>query len=288
MAVGKNIRTYFQGQWHDDDVHIMRAADHGSWLGTTVFDGARYAYGLVPDLLAHCQRLNDSAENMFITPTHTAEEMKEITMEGLKPYSHETAVYIRPMYWALHGGPLAIVPQQGATGFCICLEELPIPNPNKSVSLTKTRFERPILASSIVNAKTGALYPNNARMLSEAHQKGFDSALVADALGNVAESATANVFMTRNGKVLTPVENGTFLAGITRKRIMGLLRDAGYEVHETVLTFEDFHRAEEVFLTGNMSKITTVTRFEDTYYQPGPVAKDARKLYWQWAESEAL
>lgn len=287
MATGKNIRTYFQGKWHDGDVYVMRAADHGAWLGTTVFDGARYAHGLTPDLLTHCQRLNDSAKAMSVTPTVEAEEMKQIALEGLAPYSKESAVYIRPMYWALHGGPLAITPKPGATEFSICLEEIPLADPNKSVTLTRTRFERPVLASSIVNAKAGCLYPNNARMLSEANEKGFDNALVADALGNVAETATANVFMTRQGAVLTPAANGTFLAGITRMRIIGLLQEAGHEVQETILSFEDFHAADEVFLTGNLSKVTTVSRFEDTHYQAGPVAKEARRLYWEWATETA-
>ena len=287
MATGKNIRTYFQGRWHDEDAYIMRAADHGAWLGSTVFDGARYAHGLTPDLLAHCERLNDSARNMSITPTLTAEDMVAIAMDGLKPYPEESAVYIRPMYWALHGGPLAVLPKPGATEFCMCLEELPLADPDKSLTLTTTRFERPVLASSVVNAKSGCLYPNNARMLAEAVEKGFDNALVADALGNVAETATTNVFMTRGGEVYTPAANGKFLAGITRKRIIGLLRDAGYTVHETILKFDDFHEADEVFLTGNFAKVTYVSRFEDTYYQPGPIAKKARRLYWEWAEQDA-
>ncbi len=61
MATGTKIRTYFEGRWHDGDVAVMRAADHGSWLGTTVFDGARYVDGVVPDLAAHCARVNRSA-----------------------------------------------------------------------------------------------------------------------------------------------------------------------------------------------------------------------------------
>ena len=57
MATGTNIRTWYQGSWHDGDVMIMRAADHGSWLGTTVFDGARWFEGVAPDLLATYDRL---------------------------------------------------------------------------------------------------------------------------------------------------------------------------------------------------------------------------------------
>ena len=287
MATGTNIRTFFNGSWHDEDAMILRAADHGAWLGSSVFDGARYAFGLTPDLHAHCARLNASARSMLITPIHTDDEIHDIALEGLKHYPAESAVYIRPMYWALEGGPSAVLPKEGATGFCICLEELPMPPSTKTVSLTRTRFERPVLASSVVNAKTGALYPNNARMLKEAISKGFDNALVADALGNVAETATSNAFMVKDGAVFTPVANGTFLAGITRSRIIGLLRSAGYTVEETVLTFEDFQSADEVFLTGNMAKVTPVTRFDDCHYQHGPIARSANDLYWEWAHDTA-
>ena len=58
MATGSNIRTFFEGSWHSEDKFIMRAADHGSWLGTSVFDGARFVDGVVPDLLAHWDRVN--------------------------------------------------------------------------------------------------------------------------------------------------------------------------------------------------------------------------------------
>jgi branched-chain amino acid aminotransferase len=96
------------------------------------------------------------------------------------------------------------------------------------------------MESSVVNAKAGCLYPNNARMLAEVRQRGFGNALAADAMGNVAESATANVFMVKDGEIFTPIANGTFLAGITRARHMSTLRANGYTVHETVLSFEDF------------------------------------------------
>ena len=69
MATGTNVRTYFDGTWHAGDVPIMRAADHGSWLGTTVFDGARRFEGVSPDLYAHCARANASAKALMITPT---------------------------------------------------------------------------------------------------------------------------------------------------------------------------------------------------------------------------
>ncbi|WP_170427057.1 branched-chain amino acid aminotransferase [Ruegeria arenilitoris] len=285
MAVGKNIRTYFDGQWHNGDAPIMRAADHGAWLGSSVFDGARFFDGLAPDLEAHCERVNRSAEALMLTPTVTTEQMVEIVREGLDSYAKGSAVYIRPMYWGIDGDVTAIVPQQDSTGFAICLEEIPMAPETASVTLTTTRFRRPVLESAVVNAKAGCLYPNNARMLKEARSKGFSNALVADALGHVAETATANIFMVRDGEVFTPAPNGTFLAGITRARHIKNLRADGVTVHESVLGFEDFHEADEVFMTGNMNKITPVTALEDTQYQVGPIARRARELYWDWAAS---
>ncbi|MTI03100.1 branched-chain amino acid aminotransferase [Roseibium sp. RKSG952] len=285
MAVGTNIRTYFEGQWHDGDAPIMRAADHGSWLGSSVFDGARYFEGMAPDLAAHCERVNRSAEALMLTPNVATEQMEEIVKEGLGSYAPDAAVYIRPMYWGIDGDATAIVPQEDSTGFAICLEEIPMAAETASATLTSTRFRRPILESAVVNAKAGCLYPNNARMLKEARSKGFSNALVTDAMGHVAETATANIFMVRDGEVFTPTPNGTFLAGITRARHIDNLRQDGVTVHETILSFEDFHDADEVFMSGNMNKVTPVTALDDTQYQIGPIARRARALYWDWAAS---
>lgn len=287
MATGTNIKTYFNGAWHYGNTPVINAADHGAWLGSGVFDGARFVNGLMPDLDLHCARVNRSAEALMLRPTVSPEDMVEIVKEGLKSYSVGAAVYIRPMYWGIGGDVTAIVPSRDETGFAICLEEIPFAADTASTTLTRTRFRRPVLESAVVNAKAGCLYPNNARMLSEARSKGFGNALVADAMGNVAETATANVFMVKDGEVFTPIANGTFLAGITRARHMSNLSADGMNVHETVLSFEDFHEADEVFLSGNMSKITPVTAFDDTSYQVGPVTRRARELYWDWAASNA-
>ena len=285
MATGTKIRTYFNGTWHDQDLAIMRAADHGSWLGSSVFDGARFFDGRAPDLLAHCERVNRSAQALMITPSMNAADIVDIAREGLRAYDASEAVYIRPMYWALDGDATAIVPQANATGFAICLEAIPMAPQSASTTLGRTRFRRPVLEDNVVNAKAGCLYPNNARMLAEVRRNGFGIALVADAIGNVAETATANVFMVRDGVVFTPIANGTFLAGITRARHISNLRRDGIEVRESVLSFADFDLADEVFLSGNMSKVTPVTGIEDKSYDIGPITRRARELYWDWAAS---
>ena len=87
MPTGSNIKTYFDGTWHDGDIAVMKAADHGMWLGSNVFDGARFANGLTPDLDRHCARVNASAEALMVTPTISPDEMVEIVREGLKMYA---------------------------------------------------------------------------------------------------------------------------------------------------------------------------------------------------------
>ncbi|MAT01380.1 MAG: branched chain amino acid aminotransferase [Rhodobacteraceae bacterium] len=285
MATGTNIHTYFEKNWHKGNIPIMNAADHGSWLGSTVFDGARYFNGVAPDLLAHCERLNQSAKAMGLVPTYSEKEIYDLILEGLTNYTKQSAVYIRPMYWGIGNGYSAIVPDAANIGFCICLEEIPMASDANTTTLTRTNFHRPILTDNLCNAKAGCLYPNNARMLQEASTKGFNNALVADAVGNVAETATSNVFLVKDGEIFTPIPNGTFLAGITRSRHIQNLKSDGYQVNECVLKFEDFSRADEVFLTGNMTKITPVSLFDDIKYEIGPVTKRARSLYFDWANS---
>ncbi|MFT4151587.1 MAG: branched-chain amino acid aminotransferase [Paracoccaceae bacterium] len=287
MAFGKNIRTFWEGRWHEGDIAVMRAADHGIWQGSSVFDGARYFDGMAPDLDLHCARLNRSAEALMITPICEAEDMAAIIREGLASYGPGQAVYIRPMYWAIDGSELGVAPAPNSTAFCISLEEVPMPPPDFATTLTRTRFRRPVLEDAVCNAKAGCLYPNNARMLVEAQKKGFGNALVADAMGNVAETATANVFIVRDGVVLTPIANGTFLAGITRARHIANLRADGVEVREAVLTFEDVHAADEVFLSGNFAKVTPVRAFDDTTYSASrPMTERARSLYLDWAAGQ--
>ncbi len=288
MASGENIKTYFNGSWHDGDKYILRAADHGAWLGSSVFDGARFFEGATPDLLLHCERVNNSAKAMMLDPSVTPEEMVEVIKEGLSSFDKSTSVYIRPMYWALDGAESLVLPKENSTAFSICLEQIPMTSATTSATLSRTKFRRPVLEDNVVNAKAGCLYPNNARMLAEARSKGFTNALVADATGNVAETATANIFMVKDGEVFTPIPNGTFLAGITRARHIQNLREYGKKVFETVLTFQDFEEADEVFMTGNMTKIMPVTAFEDKNYQVGSIAKLARELYWDWSRSQIL
>lgn len=276
--------TFVDGDWHEGNVALVGPRSHIMWLGSSVFDGARWFEGVAPDLDLHCKRVNVSAIALGLKPTKTPEEIVALTWEGLKKFDGKTAVYIRPMYWAEHGGYMGVPADPESTRFCLCLYEAPMLEPT-GFSVTVSPFRRPTIETMPTNAKAGCLYPNNGRAILEAKMRGFDNALVLDMLGNVAETGSSNIFMVKDSHVLTPAPNGTFLSGITRSRTLTLLAEAGYKVGERTLSVRDFMEADEIFSTGNHSKVVPVVRIENRDLQPGPVAKKARELYWEWAHS---
>jgi branched-chain amino acid aminotransferase len=278
--------NWFEGAWHEGNPPIIGPRSHAAWLGSTVFDGARVFEGVMPDMDRHCARVNRSAATIGLKATMAAEAIHELVREGARKFAPGTALYVKPMYWAEADGGGAVVPDPNSTQFCLCLYEAPMPAPS-GMSVTKSSYRRPTLESMPTDAKAGCLYPNNARVIREAVAKGFDNALVCDALGNIAETGTSNVFMAKDGVVHTPAPNGTFLNGITRQRVIELLRADGVPVVEGMLGYEDFTNADEIFTSGNYSKVVPVTRIDDRDLQPGPLYRRARQLYWDFAHSKA-
>jgi branched-chain amino acid aminotransferase len=278
--------TWFDGAWHEGNPALMGPRTHAAWLGSSVFDGARVFEGVMPDMDRHAARVNRSAESMGLKPTMAPEAIVGLTREGARKFAPGAALYVKPMYWAEADGPSTILFDPDSTRFALCLFEAPMPQP-VGFSVTKSSFRRPTLETMPTDTKAGCLYPNNARALREAKARGFDNALVCDMLGNVAETTTSNIFLVRDGTVETPAPNGTFLNGITRQRVIALLREAGVTVYETILRYEDFLSADEIFSSGNYSKVMPVIRIDGRDLQPGPLYRKARELYWDFAHGRA-
>ena len=285
MADWSQTWTFFDGQWQDGNVPLWGARTHAIWLGSSVFDGARVFENVAPDLDLHCARVNASAKAMALNAGVSADEWIGLVHDGMKKFAPGTTLYVRPMYWAERAGPLALPPDPESTRFALTLYEAPMRAPD-GFSITLSPYRRPTPDSAPLDAKAGCLYPNNARAMLEAKSRGFGNCVVCDAVGNVAELANSNLFMAKDGIVYTPIANGTFLAGITRKRVIGLLRDAGTPVIETVLRYSDLQNADELFSTGNASKVLPITKVDDRSLQPGPIYREARELYWQFAHSK--
>jgi branched-chain amino acid aminotransferase len=287
MATGKTWSktwTFFEDNWHEGNVPLLGPRTHAMWLCSMVFDGARAFEGVTPDLALHCARVNESAGKLYLKPVVSVDTWIQLTREGIKKFDKDTALYIRPMYWAEHEGPWVQAHDPDSTRWCLSIYEAPMRRSN-GFSITLSPFRRPTLDTAPVDAKAGCLYPNNARMLFEAQARGFDNAVSLDLLGNVAELATSNIFMAKDGVVYTPAANGTFLAGITRRRVIALLRESGVTVVEKSLTYGEFRAADEIFSTGNYSKVVPVAKIEDRVLTPGPIFTRARELYMDFAHS---
>jgi branched-chain amino acid aminotransferase len=274
--------TFFEGAWREGNQPILGARSHGAWLGSVVFDGARAFEGVAPDLDKHLARVNRSAVAMGLEPKVSEAEWMELCCEGRALFRPDAELYIRPMYWAEagYGGGVRFDP--GSTNWCLSIYEAPMPPP-RGGAVTLSPFRRPTAETAPVDAKASCLYANGARALLEAARRGFDNCLMLDALGHVAEFANSNAFLVKDGVAFTPAPNGTFLDGVTRQRVIGLLRGAGVMVVETRLGYADFLAADEIFSTGNFQKVAPITRIDARELAPGPVFDKARALYWDFA-----
>jgi branched-chain amino acid aminotransferase len=282
MAGISKTWTYYKGQWHEGNPMLMGPRTHAFWLGSSVFDGARFFEGVMPDMDRHAARVTESAKKMGMVPFMKPEEIVGLTREGTKKFDGKTALYLRPMYWSVGDGGASVDADPNDIDFCLCLYEAPMPEV-AGAKLCVSPFRRPTLETMPTDVKTGALYPNNARAVRDAVKRGYTNALVLDMLGNVAETATSNIWMVKDGVAFTPAVNGTFLNGITRQRTIDLLKKDGVTVVEKALRVEDILGADEVFTTGNYAKVMPVTKVVEHEFQPGPIMRKARKLYWDFA-----
>ena len=207
-----------------EDLDILRRrlargqrADHGACARTrpgscsSVFDGARAFEGVSPDLDLHCARVNASAKTMHLKPSVSAETWLGLTRDGIKRFAqgcralHPPDVLGRAQRHRWRCRPIRIR-RNGASR-----------STRRRCARRKASRSRCRLTAGRawrrmpVDAKAGCLYPNNARALIEANSRGFDNCVVRDMLGNVAELATANLFIGKDGVVFTPSPNGTFL-----------------------------------------------------------------------------
>ncbi|MBI1206175.1 MAG: branched-chain amino acid aminotransferase [Azospirillum sp.] len=271
--------TFFRGQWLEGNPGIIGPMTHAAWLSSVVFDGARAFEGVTPDLDRHCARVTRSAAVMGLRAILTGSEIEELALDGVSRFDSKAELYIRPMFYA-EGG--FVMPDPDTTQFALTIHELPLPPSSGFTACLSTR-RRPMPDAAPLEAKASCLYPNAGLALREAGGRGFNNAIMLDPIGNVAEFATANLFIAKDGAAHTPIPNGTFLNGITRQRVIQLLRDAGIAVYERMISFADVLAADEVFSVGNYGKVLPTTKVESRDLQPGPIYRQARSLYWEFA-----
>jgi branched-chain amino acid aminotransferase len=274
--------TYYNGQWAEGNVPLYGAMDHSVWLGSSVFDGARAIRGKLPDLRPHLERVIRSAEAVGLRCPLSVDDMEALVREGVARFPPDAELYVRPLVFGAEG---FLIPVAEKSGFALTLFDAPLP-PFAGFSACLSTLRRPDATMAPTDAKASALYANSTRAMRDAKARGFDQAVMLDAAGNVAEFASSNLFLvTHDGALVTPVANGTFLAGITRARVIALLGKAGVKVEERSVKPEELETAREIFSTGNYGKVTPCTRYEARTLEAGPVARQARELYLAFIEA---
>jgi branched-chain amino acid aminotransferase len=275
--------TFFNGQWAEGNTPLFGAMDHSVWLGSSVFDGARSVRGHMPDLRLHLQRVITSAERLGLRCPLTVDQMEALVREGVAKFPADAELYVRPLVFGSEG---FLVPVAEKSCFALTLFDAPMPDFN-GFSACLSALRRPDASMAPTDAKASALYANSSRAMREAQARGFDNAVMLDSEGNVTEFATANLFLvTASGAVVTPAANGTFLAGITRARVITLLAEADVKVEQRTVKPEELLSASEIFNTGNFAKVTPCVRYESRSLPIGPIATLARDRYFAYMEQQ--
>jgi branched-chain amino acid aminotransferase len=275
--------TYFNGSWAEGNTPLFGAMDHSVWLGSSVFDGARSIRGHMPDLRLHLQRVITSSERVGLACPLSVDEMEQLVREGVAKFPADAELYVRPLVFGTDG---LLIPVAEKSGFALTLFDAPMPAfTGFSACLSEQRRPDPSMAPT--DAKASSLYANTTKALREAKNRGYDNAVVCDSQGNVAEFASANLFLvTPEGKVVTPVPNGTFLSGITRARVIELLAKEGITVEQRSVLPRELETAVEIFNTGNYGKVTPCVRYEARTLPVGPIATLARDRYMAFSDSQ--
>jgi branched-chain amino acid aminotransferase len=275
--------TYFNGSWTEGNTPLFGAMDHSVWLGSSVFDGARSLRGHMPDLRLHLQRVIASSERVGLVCPLSVDQMEQLVREGVAKFPADAELYIRPLVFGTDG---LLIPVADKSAFALTLFDAPMPAfTGFSACLSELRRPDPLMAPT--DAKASSLYANTSKALRLAKERGFDNAVVCDSQGNVAEFATANLFLvTPQGTVVTPVANGTFLSGITRARVIALLKEEGIAVEQRTVRPEELDTAVEIFNTGNYGKVTPCIRYGERALPVGPIATLARDRYMAFTETQ--
>ena len=282
--------AFFRGEFvplRDAKINVMT---HGFNYGTAVFEGIRAYWNaeeeqlFALELIAHYQRIHASAGLLMMEVRHSPEELAEITVELLRRNGLREDVYLRPIVYKssetigvrLHNLDADITIFGVPFGQYIDTDG----GIRAQVSSWRRTDDNAIPARGKI---TGA-YVNGALAKSEAQLNGFDEAIVLTADGHVSEGSAENLFIVKEGVLLTPPVTDNILEGITRRRLMAIARDdLGVEVRERSLDRTELYTADEVFLCGTGAQISPVIEIDRRRIgtgRPGTVTKDLSRIYF--------
>ncbi|CCQ94296.1 branched-chain amino-acid aminotransferase [[Clostridium] ultunense Esp] len=290
-----SLLIYLNGEYVPKEEAKISVYDHGFLYGDGVFEGIRAYSGNVFRLKEHVDRLYDSAKSILLTIPHTREEMEEIIVETLRKNELDSA-YIRVIV-SRGVGDLGLDPNKCEKAQVIVIAEELALFPKElyekglEVVSVSVRRNRPDVLSPNVKSLN---YLNNILAKISAHQAGVSEALLLNTEGYVAEGTGENVFLVKDGVILTPPVYLGALKGITRGAIIDIAKKLGYELKEQPFTLHDVYAADEIFLTGTAAEVVPIVKVDGRPIadgKPGVVTKhllegfrqlvtaDGRKIY---------
>ena len=296
--------TQFSSEWTWLDGEFIRSQEavtplltHTLHYGLGVFEGTRayrqaQGYPAVFRLDDHLQRLQRSAHIMQLPLRFQVDEMRDATIELIERNAHQQC-YIRHLLF-IGGDRMGLYPGANPdTRLSIqtwdwgaYLGEDGIAN---GIRCRISSFVRPFPNSVMTKAKTVGNYVNSILAKREAVGLGYDEALMLDTDGNVAEGSGENLFIVRDGQVVTPPLRSV-LDGITRDTVIKLLTDEGHQVAEQAFTRDELYTADEVFLTGTAAELTPVREVDDRVIadgKPGPVTRQVQQDFFDLVAGES-
>ncbi|WP_335938780.1 branched-chain amino acid transaminase [Streptomyces sp. PTD5-9] len=270
--------------WDDATVHILTPSLHYGW---GVYEGIR-AYATdtgsaVFRLRDHIARLRDSARVYLMELSWTDEELVEAVRELVRVNGHESC-YIRPIAY-LGYGEMGVAPQLDAVRMSIAVwpwgSYLGDTAENEGCRLVVSNWQRNSHQTVPPLAKATGAYVNSALAKVGARRAGYDDALMLTANGHIAEASAANLFLVRDGELITPPVSDGILPGLTRDCAITFARDLGLRVTERSVPRSEAYIADEAFLTGTAAEIVPVASVDERPVGSGvgPVTKQLRDLF---------
>ncbi|HEY9749265.1 MAG TPA: branched-chain amino acid transaminase [Allocoleopsis sp.] len=264
--------AYFKNQFVPFGEANLSIATHALHYGTGAFGGLRG----IPDpqndqqfllfrLDAHCKRLSNSAK--FLHYDLPADKIQQILVDFVKKNRPTTSFYIRPFVYTSDLGIAPRLHNIEKDFFVYGLELGDYLSP-EGVSCRISSWYRQEDRSLPLRGKISGAYITSSLAKTEAVESGFDEAILMNSQGKVSEASGMNIFVVRNGKIITPGFDQDILEGITRDSILTIARDLGIEVIERSVDKSELFAADEVFLSGTAAKVTPVKRVENYHLSP--------------------
>ena len=277
------LKVYISGRYYDKDDAKISVYDHGLLYGDGVFEGLRSYSGKVFRLKQHLDRLWHSAKAIWLEIPISREEMAAAVERTLAENKLEDA-YIR-LVVTRGAGSLGLDPNRTSDPQVIVIADRISLYPRE---LYENGLE--IITVSTLRNHPAALNPrikslnylNNILAKIEGLQAGCIEALMLNHKGEVAECTGDNIFIVRDGNLLTPPTDAGILEGITREAIMELAAQSQCEVFEQPLTKHDVYIADECFLTGTAAEVIPVVKVDSRVIgdgKPGPVTRELTERF---------